>query len=310
MTALGYALGAGRSNGTGGALDRPGLAGALTGLEGVAAAVVLIAVIAMGRSLLRSAFARAVAPLAFLATLAIDARAPAFAWVTLVIAGAAAAFLAPATPLPSGSSALPRGSRALGIAGAIALAACLFVLPLFADRSELLGLFVTFFRAGSLVFGGGHVVLPFLQTIVATGRIDEARFLFGYVAVQAIPGPLSTFAAYIGAADARAANMPILAALAALAGIFAPTLFLLMMAAPLWSRIRALPRAGNVLTGLNAAVVGILAAVFVNPIAVSVARAPLAIGIGVAAFALLQYARLPAWAVVLLGAGAGALISR
>jgi chromate transporter len=282
--------------------------GALLGLEGVAAAVVLVAVIAMAQSLLRSSFARALAPVAFVATLAIDVRAPAFAWVVLIAAGMIAARFAPPTPLPTGASALPSGSRPLAFAAAAAFVACLIVLPAIAGRSELLALFATFFRAGSLVFGGGHVVLPFLQSIVATGRIDEAGFLFGYGAVQAMPGPLSTFAAYIGAADVRATAMPALGALAALLGIFAPSLLLLVAVIPLWGRIRALPRAGNVLSGLNAAVVGILAAVFVDPIALAVGRSPTASVIALGAFGLLQ-ARLPAWGVVLAGAGAGALAS-
>jgi chromate transporter len=261
----------------------------------------------MARGLLRSTFARALAPIAFLATVAIDARAPAFAWVVLVAAGLVAARFAPAVPLPTGAAALPRGSRTLAFGAAVSFVVCLVGLPIVAGRNELLALFVTFFRAGSLVFGGGHVVLPFLQSIVATGRIDEPRFLLGYGAVQAMPGPLSTFAAYIGAADVRAASMPALGALAALLGIFAPSLFLLVAVTPLWGRIRALPRAGNVLTGLNAAVVGILAAVFVDPIALAVAPRPVASAIAVGAFALLQVARVPSWAAVLLGAGTGAI---
>jgi len=304
MAALGVAFNAARRPWPG--FGRAGFAGALLGLEGVATAVVFVAVLAMARSLLKTRFAYAAAPLAFAATLAIDARAPAFTWVVLAASGVAAAFWAPPAALPAGS-ALPRVPLSLGIAAAAFFIAGLVVLPAFAGQSEFASLFATFFRAGSLVFGGGHVVLPFLQTIVASGRVDAAHFLLGYGLVQAAPGPLFTFSAYLGAADVRAAGAPWLGASAALAGIFAPSFLLLAAAAPLWSRVRALPRAASALTGLNAAVVGILAAVFVVPIGASIVRSPLAIGIALGAFALLQFARAPAWAVVLAGAGCGAL---
>jgi chromate transporter len=203
---------------------------------------------------------------------------------------------------------LPRLPRAAGVAAAVALVTCLVVLPAFATPNEYLALFTTFFRAGCLVFGGGHVVLPFLETVVASGRVDPAHFGFGYGVAQAVPGPLFTVAAYLGAADARV-PVPALGALVATLGIFAPSFMLLTLAAPLWGRLRAWPRAARILTGLNAAVVGILAAVFAGPIAGSVARAPVPIAIALVAFALLQFARWPSWAVVALGAGSGAAAS-
>jgi chromate transporter len=307
MAALGYSVGAARSAGSHAAgIARFEGTGPLLGLEGVAAAVVLAAVIAMARNLLAPGYAYVAAPLAFLATLAIDARAPALAWLTLGASGAAAAFLAPPANIPT-DAALPRTPRNVAFAAGAAFAACLFVLPEFAARNEDLQLFTTFFRAGSLVFGGGHVVLPFLQTIVTSGRIDSEHFLYGYGLVQAVPGPLFTFSAYLGAADVRSAAAPFAGALAALGGIFAPSFLLLAFIAPLWRRLRALPRAARVLTGLNAAVVGLLGAVFVNPIASTTLHSPLAVAVAVPAFALLQFAHWPAWAIVALGAAAGAI---
>jgi len=309
MGTFGFFLNAARGAGPGGALGTGPLTGPLRGLECVAAAVVLVAVLAMARTLLTSRFAYVAAALAFAAELAVSPRAPGFSWTVLVASGVAGALFAPAAALPAGS-ALPRGSRSTAIAAAALFLMGLLVLPAFAAKSETLALFTTMFRAGSLVFGGGHVVLPFLESLVRSGAVDESRFLFGYGAAQALPGPLFTFAAYLGAADIRLAGTPAAGAIAALLGIFAPTFLLLTLVGPLWGRMRTLPRAANVLGGLNAGVVGILAAVLVNPIGLAVVRLPLvpALGIGACAFALLRFGRVPSWAVVLAGAGAGALV--
>jgi chromate transporter len=288
-------------------LTRIDATGPLQGLAAVAAAVVLAAVIAMARSLLRAPYAYVAALLAFGATFVVDARAPSLTWAVLAASGMVAAFFAPPTALPAGS-ALPHLPRAAAVTAAIALVTCLVALPALAARNEYLALFTTFFRAGSLVFGGGHVVLPFLETVVASGRVDAAHFAFGYGVAQAVPGPLFTVAAYLGAADVRV-PIPALGAFVATFGIFAPSFLLLTLAAPLWGRLRAWPRSARILTGLNAAVVGILAAVFAGPIAGSVAHAPVPIAIAFAAFALLQFARWPSWAVVALGATGGAAAS-
>jgi chromate transporter len=308
MAALGVAFNAARGAGAGaGALAAASLRGPFLALQGVAAAVVLAAVLAMAKSLLTSRFAYAVAAASFAAALALDARAPGFAWTILVAAGIAGAIAAPpAAALPSGS-AFGRVPRAAGIGAAVLFVFGIAVLPALAGANEEAALFATCFRAGSLVFGGGHVVLPFLQTLVASGRVDSDRFLAGYGLVQAVPGPLFTFAAFLGAADVRLAHAPLAGAAAALAGIFAPSFLLLAMVAPLWGRLRALPRAARVIGALGAAVVGLLAAVFVTPVASSIATAPVALAIAVLAFALLRVARWPSWAVVLAGAAAGAL---
>jgi len=308
MGTFGFFLNAARRAGPGSALGNGPLTGPLRGLECVAAAVVLVAVLAMARTLLASRFAYVAAALAFAAELVVSPRAPGFSWTVLVASGVAGALFAPAAALPAGS-ALPRGSRSTAMAAAALLLIGLFVLPAFAAKSETLALFTTMFRAGSLVFGGGHVVLPFLESLVRSGAVDESRFLFGYGAAQALPGPLFTFAAYLGAADIRLAAAPAAGAIAALLGIFAPTFLLLTIVGPLWGRMRALPRAANVLSGLNAGVVGILAAVLVDPIGLAVVRLPLvpALGIAAGAFALLRFGRVPSWAVALAGAGAGAL---
>jgi chromate transporter len=303
------AAGLGRDAGHGRALGNGPLAGPLQGVECVAAAVVLVAVLAMARTLLTSRFAYVAAALAFAAELFVSPRAPGFSWTVLVASGVAGALFAPPAALPTGS-ALPHGSRSTAIAAGALFLFGLFVLPAFAAKSETLALFTTMFRASALVFGGGHVVLPFLESLVRAGAVDESRFLFGYGAAQAVPGPLFTFAAYLGAVDSRLAGAPLAGAIAALLGIFAPTFLLLTIVGPLWGRMRTLPRAANVLGGLNAGVVGILAAVLVDPIGLAVVRLPLvpALGLAGGAFALLRFGRVPSWAVVLAGAGAGALV--
>lgn len=132
----------------------------------------------------------------------------------------------------------------------------------------------TFWRAGSLVFGGGHVVLPLLsQGTVATGWLTENVFLAGYGAAQAIPGPMFSFAAYLGA-SVPTGFAPALGALIATLAVFAPGFLLLVAVLPVWSRLTALPGALRALAGVNAAVVGLLAAALYDPVIVSSVEAP------------------------------------
>jgi len=179
----------------------------------------------------------------------------------------------------------------------------------------LFDLFTVFYRVGSLVFGGGHVVLPLLDAeTVGRGWIDWNSFVVGYGAAQAVPGPMFTFAAYLGALVApEGAAGPLLwqGALVALVGIFAPSFLLVLGILPLWQSIRNNGLVRRLLQGINAAVVGLLAAVLVSPVLTS-ALTPdngpaLLIQIATIAilFALMWFAKAPSWLVLLLGIGTG-----
>ena len=149
--------------------------------------------------------------------------------------------------------------------GAAVLVAALVGLTLVPHAGPALALVATLVRAGALVFGGGHVVLPLLQTTVHDGLIDEHAFFAGYGAVQAMPGPLFTFAAFLGEAN-RSPLHGALGALAATVLIFAPSFGLIFALAPVWNRVVANPRAAGALRGANASVVGLLAAVLYDPV--------------------------------------------
>lgn len=175
------------------------------------------------------------------------------------------------------------------------------------DASPLVQVAWASFRAGALVFGGGHVVLPLLEgPLVAAGLVTHDVALAGYGAVQAMPGPLFTFAAYLGAVAAPEPS-PVLAALASLAAIFAPGLLLFVALLPAWSRLRRAAGARAALAGIEAAVVGVLAAAFVTPVATSSLHGPVDVIVAGAAAAGLGSGRVPA-AVVVATLGALGLV--
>jgi chromate transporter len=279
--------------------------GALEGLAAAAAAVVAIAVVQLGRTLLRNRLDAGIAGLAFLLALGLDRFAPAFQWLALVAGGLIGGrFAKPAVALPKGAPVLAI-SRNVAFGAGAAFVVLLAGLPIVAPQHGYLATFATFFRAGALVFGGGHVVLPFLQSLIGNG-VSERTFFAGYGAAQAVPGPLFTFASFLGAVLQPFGGA--VGALVALVGIFLPSFLLLAAVVPLWAALRELPRSTQVLAGLNAAVVGLLAAVFVDPIATTLFRDPVGIAIAIVALALLAWARLPAWAVVCFCALGGVLI--
>jgi chromate transporter len=174
--------------------------------------------------------------------------------------------------------------------------------------SNAVQLFDSFFRAGALVFGGGHVVLPLLeQAVVPNGWVPADVFIAGYGAAQAVPGPLFTFAAFLGAASTVPPNGWFGAALATVA-IFLPSFLLLWAALPFWNRLRAAPGVQAALRGINAAVVGLLLAALYTPTFTSAVRAPLDLALALGAFALLMFWKAPPWLVVLLSALIGAVV--
>jgi chromate transporter len=195
-------------------------------------------------------------------------------------------------------------------AGALWLILCfglLAGLPLLAVLwpSQGMAMFDAFFRAGALVFGGGHVVLPLLQTaVVPTGWVGNDMFLAGYGAAQAVPGPLFTFAAFLGAASNQAPT-GWLGGLIALLAIFAPSFLLIAGALPFWEQMRRNARMQAALMGINAAVVGLLLAALYNPVWINAITDATDFALALLALVALTYWRLPSWLVVLLCAVAG-----
>ncbi|EIJ78219.1 chromate transporter [Bacillus methanolicus PB1] len=178
--------------------------------------------------------------------------------------------------------------------------ALLIILPVIRELSPFhwLAMFDSFYRSGSLVFGGGHVVLPLLEReFVPTGFLSEESFLAGYGAAQAVPGPLFTFAAYIGAAaDGWQGG------LVATIAIFLPAFLLIAGTLPYWDQLRQNPKMKGALMGVNAAVVGILIAAFYEPIWTSSILAPIDFSLVAVLFSMLAYWKVPPWVVVLTGA--------
>jgi len=281
-------------------------AGWVHGLELVAVPVVLLAVLAMRRSLAPDAgrLALAVAGLALALTIG-GFAGQAAALVLGAVAGVL--LLGDRARMPELSLAVGR-RKALAVACLAALAVLLLGLPLLRDATDLhaVALVDAMIRAGSLVFGGGHVVLPLLDaSMVAPGWVSQQEFLAGYGLAQAMPGPLFSFSAYLGALEQPAPN-GVVGAVVALVAIYVPSFLLLGGVLPLWSSIRRHRRVQAALVGVTAAVVGVLAAAFWDPILTTSVDG---IGDVVFATALLGLLRvLPVWAVVPLAAAAGALV--
>ncbi|MDF2000193.1 chromate transporter [Peribacillus frigoritolerans] len=183
----------------------------------------------------------------------------------------------------------------------------LILLPILREVTSLswIAMFDSFYRSGSLVFGGGHVVLPLLEReFVSTGWLSEEAFLAGYGAAQAVPGPLFTFAAYLGAVmDGWQGGL-----LATIA-IFLPAFLLILGTLPFWDSLRRKPKIKGALMGMNAAVVGILISAFYQPIWTSSILAPIDFAFAAILFSMLVYWKLPPWIIVVTGAIGGSLMS-
>jgi chromate transporter len=182
----------------------------------------------------------------------------------------------------------------------------LFVLPLLRNGNSIhwLAVFDSFYRAGSLVFGGGHVVLPLLEReVVPAGWLDKDDFLAGYGAAQAVPGPLFTFAAYLGAMMGGW-----LGAAVATIGIFLPAFLLVIGTLPFWDSLRRKPAIQGALAGINAAVVGILLAALYDPIWTRSIQGPIDFALASILFLMLVFWKTPPWVVVITGALGGVLL--
>ncbi|MDQ2713444.1 MAG: chromate efflux transporter [Chloroflexota bacterium] len=286
-------------------------AGWLHGLLVVAVAVVAQAVWGMATKLCPD---RPRATIAVLATIAILLWPVAITQILILAAGGLLGWRFLRSTEIVTPSVLPLAvPRRLAIACWIIFGALLIGLPLLRllVPNQALALFDTFFRTGSLVFGGGHVVLPLLQhEVVPAGWVTNDRFLTGYAATQAAPGPLFTFSAYLGAVSRPAPN-GWLGALIALVAIFLPSFLMVIGILPFWNRLRAIEAFQSALRGINAAVVGILLAALYQPIWTSAIHAPSDFALSLLAFGLLVIWKVPPWLVVvlaaLIGAGLGLL---
>ena len=298
---MAFALGAG-------AISGPAGLGALHGLKVVAVAVVAQVVWGMARALCPD---RERASIAVLATLVVFFAASSAGQIgAIVLGGALGLWLCrEATASPAG--ALPvTVSRAVGGACLAVFFLLLAGLPVAVrlGAGHAVEVFEAFYRAGALVFGGGHVVLPLLQAaVVPPGWVSEGAFLAGYGAAQAVPGPLFTFAAYLGAVKAPVPN-GVAGAVLCLVAIFLPGLLVLTGALPFWSAFRRRIWAQSAMRGVNAAVVGILLAALYSPVWTGAVLGPPDFALALVAFVLLAVWQAPPWMVVALSAAAGAAL--
>ena len=290
------------------AADLRGMAGLIQGLKLVAVAVVAQALLGMSRSLCPDRPRAGIAIGACLLSLALPSLPGQLTALLLGgLLGARLLRLEPLAPVEHRHPSISQrsGLLLLGLAGALLIA-----LPLLATStgSWVAGALAVVYQAGSLVFGGGHVVLPLLQAgLVPPGWLSNESFLAGYGLAQAVPGPLFTFAAYLGAA------MP--APLGGLTGgllllvvVFLPGLLLMAGALPFWEDVRRHAGMQRAMAGLNAAVVGLLAAALYDPVWTSAVHGRTELAIALAGFGLLVVARWSPLAVVALSATAGGLL--
>ncbi len=284
-------------------LEGPLAAGALNGLKIVAVAIVAQAVLGMAKSLCPD---RERAALAVLAVLILAALPGAAGMVAAILAGGLAGLALGRGVGDAGGPLVAPVSRGAGLAALALFAALLLLAPLLAGVSQALAMFDGFYRAGALVFGGGHVVLPLLEAeTVATGWVSREDFLAGYGAAQAVPGPLFTFAAWLGAVSGPAPNGAAGAALALFA-LFLPGFLLLVGVLPFWERLRARASARSALQGANAAVVGVLGAALYDPVFTGSVASMAEFALALLCFVLLVAWRASPLAVVALAAAAGA----
>jgi chromate transporter len=284
-------------------------AGWLHGLKVAAVAVVAQAVLSMMRSLAPD---RERATLAVAAAALVLAVPTAWGQIGAILLGGAAGVTVLRTHAPTDHVAMPHAvSRSAAVLAVTLFFAILFGLPLIlaAFPSHGIRLFEAFYRAGSLVFGGGHVVLPLLQaSVVPPGWVTNDAFLAGYGAAQAVPGPLFTFSAYLGAVMGPEPN-GWLGAILCLVAMFLPSFLLVIGPLPFWDDLRRQDWARSALRGVNAAVVGLLLAALYNPVWSAGITNAGDFALGAAAFLLLFMWQTPPWLVVILCAVGGSALA-
>ena len=288
-----------------GALSGPAGIGVLHGLKLVAVAIVGQAVWGMARTLCPD---RERASIAVVAALIILFSTSSVAQIGAILLGGFAGLwlCRGASPASVGHVAIPV-SRAVGFAALTAFFLLLIGLPVLRGfmPSQAIAHFEAFYRSGALVFGGGHVVLPLLsEAVVKPGWVSEDAFLAGYGAAQAVPGPLFTFAAYLGAV-VHSPPSGVAGATLALIAIFLPGVSILMGTLPFWDAFRKRAGAQAMMRGVNAAVVGLLGAALYNPVWTSSVRTPGDFGIALVGFVLLTVWRAPPLLAVIISALGG-----
>lgn len=291
------------------ALGGPIGVGLITGLKIVAVAIVAQAVLGMARTLTPDAKRAGIAVLAILV-----AVLPFGAWTQLAAIGIGAllglALCRDVTPPAQGDTLAFRVPRWVGICSLVLFGVLLIVMPVAASVSGSASVHLAdvFYRAGAFVFGGGHVVLPLLEsTVVATGDVAASDFLAGYGLAQAMPGPLFTFSSYLGAISAGGPG-GIGGAVIALAAIFLPGFLLLVGVLPFWEQVRSMPAGQALMRGAGAAVVGVLAAALYDPVFTSSVVSPVTFALACVCFVLLTVFKAPPWSVVLVGSLSGVLL--
>ncbi|MBK5945721.1 chromate transporter [Rhodobacter veldkampii DSM 11550] len=277
--------------------------GALHGLKIVAVAIVAQAVWGMAKNHCpnkeRAAIAViAVGMLAFLPG--------AIGMVGAIIVGAALGLaLGRGTGAPIGGHITMPVTRGVAGVALLVFVGLLVLLPLLAGQGQALAVFDSFYRAGALVFGGGHVVLPLLEAeVVQPGWVTQDAFLAGYGAAQAVPGPLFTFAAYLGTVLGPEPN-GVVGSVIALLAVFLPGFLILIGVLPFWDRFRSMARAQSLMQGANAAVVGILGAALYSPVFTSAIGDTRDFTLALACFVLLMAWKMPPWGVVIVAALGG-----
>ncbi|MDQ6597523.1 chromate efflux transporter [Bacillus salipaludis] len=280
-------------------------AGWVHGLKIVAVVVVAQAIIGMARTLTPDLKRKALALGALIVSLLIPAT---FTQVGIIIISAIIGFLFFKHSDKQVDIAIPVPvSRTLALVCLTFFFGLLFLLPILRDvtASHTIALFDSFYRSGALVFGGGHVVLPLLEKeFVPQGWISKESFLAGYGAAQAVPGPLFTFAAYLGAVMNGWKG-----ALLATGAIFLPAFLLVMGTLPFWDILRRNPKLKGAMLAVNGAVVGILIAAFYTPIWTSAIQSAKDFALGSILFSLLIIMKLPPWVIVLAGMTGGMIFS-
>lgn len=278
-------------------------AGWINGLKIVAVAIVLHAVLGMGAKLASTKKTATIAIIAATVTLLWQSN---LSNIIVIIISACIGLLIFDQEKQQDQAVIsvPIGKRTALLA-LITFFAILFLSPIIREATDYtsIAIFDSFYRSGALVFGGGHVVLPLLEReLVPVGFLSKEEFLAGYAAAQAVPGPLFTFASYLGMVMKSWSG-----AIIATVGIFLPAFLLVLGALPFWNELRNKQSIQKALKGVNAAVVGILLAALYDPIFTSTVNSPLEFSFAGILFVLLMVWKSPSWLIVLVGGIAGAL---
>ena len=295
--------------------DSASLNGMLSGLKVVAVGVVAHAVWGMAQSLCRGAVEIV---LALVSTVLLLTLSGALMQIMVIVLSGICGWLLikqdfgqnKSVDSVFGDTSLYCTSPKYGVFFLVIFAVLLASLPLLSavTQSETLGLGDSFYRVGALVFGGGHVVLPLLQAeVVDVGLVSQESFFAGYGATQAVPGPLFTFAAYLGAVNSSEIT-GVLGALVCLLAIFLPAFLLVAGTLPIWAQVRKNLAMQSALAGVNACVVGILLAALIGPLWSTAIVGPIEFVMAVVVFISLAFLKTPPWLVVLAGSLSGLLL--